>query len=89
MSHVSAAGFSVGRDPDLCSGGHLVERLSFIRLRRLFVAPFPIAMIKNNNSDNGVPSMKQLAEIPTSVSLKRDIGELLCPLPQDVEQDVF
>lgn len=37
----------------------------------VFVAPFPNAMIKNNNTDNGVPSKKQWAEIPTSVLLKK------------------
>lgn len=37
----------------------------------VFVAPFPNAMIKNNNTDNGVPSKKQRAEIPTSVLLKK------------------
>lgn len=37
------------------------------RLDLLFVAPFPNAMIKNNNIDNSVPSTKQWTEIPTSV----------------------
>ena len=37
----------------------------------VFVAAFPNAMIKNNNTDNGVPSKKQWAEIPTSVLLEK------------------
>lgn len=43
------------------------------RLDLLFVAPFPNAMIKNNNTDNSVPSKKQWTEIPTSVLLKNGI----------------
>lgn len=43
------------------------------RLDLLFVAPFPNAVIKNNNADNSVPSTKQLAEIPTSFLLKNGI----------------
>lgn len=39
----------------------------------LFVAPFPNAVIKNNNADNGVPSTKQWQERPTSVWLRNGI----------------
>lgn len=37
-------------------GGHLVKKVFY---RRVFVAAFPNGMIKNNNSDNSVPSTKQ------------------------------
>lgn len=43
------------------------------RLDLLFVAAFPNAVIKNNNTDNSVPSTKQLTEIPTSPLLKNGI----------------
>lgn len=52
------------------SGGKVVFHH---RLDLLFVAPFPNAMIKNNNIDNRVPSTKQWTEIPTSVLQKNGI----------------
>lgn len=45
--------------------GHLVKKVIFYR--PVFVAAFPQAVIKNNNSDNSVPSTQQWSETSTSV----------------------